>query len=385
MDKKNKKQKKDSTFDKFKDKHLGKIGKFFSWAINIIALILSILSFSNHSDDIGWKLLSVIIIFNCVLLIAVSIYETFLFKHSKQIEDTITKNYNRKVNDLSLKLNSTTKLSLDLRYYYKYIISSLNKFSTKLYAVNTSLQESIKNIETLQEITEESPSELKDNFINNFAMKTNKEYHLSMLNEYNHFLSNIITKLKFILDASLKEKQIDLEVSISVKQFNRIILDPKNIKDINVITTFRDNKTYSQNKREVGKIKYNIFENTDFIHCMTNPYFLKNNISSNDKSYKNEHTGFIEYYNCTIVVPIVCEYPETIHYYGYLTCDVLNNNLNNDDIFDDKMADIMIATARVIGIYFDNLEFQWECILGNDFLDNIFDLIKDNTNGMEFE
>ena len=43
--------------------------------------------------------------------------------------------------------------------------------------------------------------------------------------------------------------------------------------------------------------EYSIRKNTDFIYCLTHSYFLKNNITADDKTYDNENKDFLNYYN----------------------------------------------------------------------------------------
>lgn len=138
--------------------------------------------------------------------------------------------------------------------------------------------------------------------------------------------------------------------------------------DIEIITTFRDSQTYSQGKCEIGEEIYSINKNTDFLYCLTHPYFLKNNIQEDDRTYDNEHKGFLEYYNCAIVVPIKCAYPNSTYIYGYLTCDILNDDFSQQNLLDDKMAEIMEATANIMGIYFDDMDFQFKHLLDIVFL-----------------
>lgn len=38
------------------------------------------------------------------------------------------------------------------------------------------------------------------------------------------------------------------------------------------------------------------------------------------------------------------------------------------------MAEIMEATANIMGLYFDDMDFQWDHVLNYDFLDTIFNL-----------
>mgnify|MGYP003292787915 CR=1 FL=1 len=203
-----------------------------------------------------------------------------------------------------------------------------------------------------------------------------KDYKSSMMKEFNHFLSNITNKLKYILDIALQDKGCLLETSISVKQFNRKVEDVGDIKDVTVITTFRDSQSYSQGKREIGEKAYSILGNTDFQYCLTHPYFLKNNICKNDRTYDNENKEFLEYYNCTIVVPIKYSYPDSTIFYGYLACDIFNTDFAKDNLLDDKMAEIIEATAGIMGSYFDSIDYQWSFFLNDDFMDVFFKMKK---------
>ncbi len=364
-------------WEKFKTKYLGIISSIISWIINIAGLILAILSFINSNADLGWAIVLSIVIFNSIFLIIISVYETLLYKRGSALEEKILKEKHDEISNLEFSLKRSEDLLEKLRYYYKYIIFTLNKFNTQLCAVNSRLAKSRKNIDNLineYDSKGEKIDEKVELFISGLKQTAEDEYKRSMLKEFNHFLSNITNKLKFILDVSLKEKGCMLETSISVKQFSRIVADPENVNDVVVITTFRDSQTYSQGKREIGTQKYSIKKNTDFIYCLSHPYFLKNNITYDDKTYDNEHKGFLEHYNCAIVVPIKYEYPDCSHVYGYLTCDILNDDLSKDNLLDDKMAEIMEATANIIGAYFDNMDYQWEYVLEDDFLDIVYNM-----------
>lgn len=40
------------------------------------------------------------------------------------------------------------------------------------------------------------------------------------------------------------------------------------------------------------------------------------------------------------------------------------------------MAEIMEVTANVISAYFDNMDFQWDYVLEDDFLDIVYNMKK---------
>lgn len=365
MAEKVKKQKK--RWDTFKSKYLGRVAKIAEWIVNIAGLILSIVSFIKNEVELGWKIVLGLIVFNSIFISFVSIYETLLYKRGASIESEIIEEKDKE----SRKLQMSQQLSDKLRYYYKYIISTYGVFTTKLYDVNLKHQESKENAQkietacagTMQDDTKTSVDYFKENA---------EEGYKQLMNElFNRFLSNITAKLKEVLDTHLKEKGCMLETSISVKQFKAKTQRPMLPDDYDVFTMFRDSQTYSQRKREVGEALYSISKNTDFLHCLSYPYYLKNNIKSDDVTYNNEHEGFSAYYNCAIVVPIKREYSDTVCYYGYLTCDILNDDLSRNDLLDDKMADVMEATANIMGMYYDEMNCNWIEELNCSFVDII--------------
>ena len=230
-------------WDNFKNKYLGKISSIVSWLVNFAGLILAILSFIKSNANLGWLTILEVVIFNSIFLIIVSVYETLIYKRGSAIEEKIIKEKEIEVTNLEKLLRLSEDLSVKLRYYYKYIILTLNKFNTQLCAVNSKLAKSRKGIEDLvneYDSKGEQIDEKVEQFISGLKQTAEDEYKHSMLKEFDHFLSNVTNKLKFILDASLREKGCLLETSISVKQFSRIVTDPENVSDIVVITSFRD-------------------------------------------------------------------------------------------------------------------------------------------------
>jgi hypothetical protein len=362
-----------SKWKNFKERHLGKIGKAASWIISIASLLLAILSYVKSSAEPNWNILLGIVIFNSIFLIIVGAYESIIYYLGSKIEKELSEELKR----IKESQKNSELFNKRSNYYYKYIVSALDKSLTRLLKVNYNYKESIAQCDNLCaiKVTGESKEAL-DDYLSKKHREIADTHYESMMKEFNTFLGNITTNLKSVLDLSLKNKNIQNEVSIAVKLFNRIVTDPKDINDVRIITVFRDNQTYTDGKREIGKTDYSIDGNTDFSFCLRNNYFLKNNIKQDSYEYENEHDGFLNFYNCTIVVPIYCEYEESKHIFGYLACDILNNNTDSDNLLDENMADIMITTANIIGVYFDNLDFQWEYILENDFLNVIFNFYK---------
>lgn len=366
------------TNDELKSKRFGIIEKVFSWLISAASLIISIVSLVHSEGDLGWIVVLGIIVFQNIFIAFVSAFETLVYKKCKEIENKTMVKYDTKYNELVNK-NQEVKQTLtirqnredELRYFYKNIVMILNKSSSRLLEISYNFTKSCTfGSDSTDDIRDSNPNE----HLKNLMSGAKDIYQKDTMTAFDDFLLNMTNTLKTVLDLYLEEKGVLVGSSISVKQFNRIMADPQNHNDIRIITTYRDNQTYIRGKRETNKEIYCIDKNSDFLYCLSNPYFLKNNMTENDNTYDNEHKGYLDFYNCTIVAPIKCEYPECTHIYGYLTCDILNDNFSIKDPLDDRMATIIETVANVIGLYFDDIDYQWSLNCGDDFLESIFKL-----------
>ena len=133
-----------------------------------------------------------------------------------------------------------------------------------------------------------------------------------------------------------------------------------------IITSFRDARTYTRKYREIGEREFYINRNTAYQHCLNKERYIRNNIDPYASDYSNENETFSEFYNCTIVVPIVFKYENVNLYYGYLCCDTQNEEYSKDIIFNDQVADIMIFAAKIIAKYIDEVDNQIRNMLFDD-------------------
>lgn len=352
-----------------RDKHKGKVSKLFFAIISIAGLIISILSFIDKTD-LGWHIVLGLVIFNSIFLICITIYETLIFKTGEAIESKIKKQTEQEMQRLKESQEGINTIAIKISDYIVDLVKSYNIFNFSSKEISTKFSSRLDDINRNERL-------LRPNQIDLDTERTNleNEYVEILINEYNHFLGNIFGPLKKILDDILKGKGLNLEVSVSLKQFNCVLDDMDNINKVKIITTFRDKDTYKHKKREIGKEESIIRENTDFSNCLSEPHFIKNNMHGHDDSYQNRREGFCKYYNCIIVVPVYCKLPNNaIHFFGYLTADVLNTDLENADILDKRMANVMNATGNIIGLYFDIVDKQWDTLLNNDFLATIYKL-----------
>lgn len=337
------------------------LGKIFSFIYNLIGLVLAIWAIIDDYPTLEWAIVLCLIIFNSIFLMVVSAIEAWQAHKTK----VCSQSSDSKIKQLDM-------YKSNLREYYNYIITTFGKFSNRLLRINLKKQEAYADCEKLIDLgIGRDSAQIKERL-----KSADNAFVESMISEHRHFLGNITSKLKSILDYSLASKGCQLEVSIAIKQLNRIIDPESSDSNAKVITVFRDYKTYSQGKREVAQTEYTISGNTDFHYCVTNPYFLKNNISPDDKTYANENPACFSNYNCTIVVPIKCSYSEANQMFGYLACDTLNEDFSKTDIMDTEMAEIMIATANIIALYFEDIGFQFEAVGNMDFMDTIYKTIR---------
>ena len=378
----------------FKDKYLGKIFNWTSFAVGILGIIITVISLTSPSDA-GWIVALVVIVLNNVWLIASIIYESYVTYKVKEVSNNAHKDkddYENKIRveqerrvaaeeKIILCKKSNSEYTVKLLYYFEFVCETLNKYSTRLLEVNYKYSEDDSNVDTFDNLLPNDilSSSNVGNHLTNLKVINRKTYENSMKREFNHFLKDITDQLRIILEFHLLEKGISLPVSIAVKQYNKIVNYPDDLVGVSVITTFRDHQTYSQGEREIGTKEYSINNNSDFVHCLNKPWFIKNNMTDDDTNYSNENSDYLKYYNCTIVVPIKYEYSDKCHIFGYLACDTLNQDLSITNIFDNKAAQIMQITANIIAAYFDSMDFQWAYELSKDFLDIVYNMKINNS------
>ena len=359
-----------------------KIPKILSWGMTILSLIFSWISINSKTLTLEWYIIITIIVGNSIFLIVCSLYEGFLYKNytSKmsleksshkikiekkdlQIEKLKIEKDNLLENILGLKKLNETVITTFLDITNKYNLHSL-----KLQAVNDVFVSKVKQLARInKKATEESRDleEIKKTYDN--------EYIKDVLDVYNGFMGESTQKLKVALDNYLKMKNIDLEVSITIKQLNRIVTDVKEIKDVKVMTAFRDHQTYINGNREVGGKEYTIYGNTDFFHCLRNSSYINNNLL-NDESYNNENSNYKNQYTCTTVVPIVWQYDNIVRFYGYLTCDAYDSEQKYTKIMDKNIAYMMNTVASLLARYFDDIQYSVQNMIYKNFFSELYEI-----------
>ncbi|MCB0209659.1 MAG: hypothetical protein KDJ52_10030 [Anaerolineae bacterium] len=125
-------------------------------------------------------------------------------------------------------------------------------------------------------------------------------------------------------------------------------------KDKWVITAYRDPKTYSDKKREVSHVVYEIDQNTAYMNIFKGlkECFLNNNLKDLEDAYLNENPNWDRHYNATVVVPIRYELTSLGEYefFGALAVDSLNKS--KSELFNEDCVYILAHAADFLANFF---------------------------------
>lgn len=203
------------------------------------------------------------------------------------------------------------------------------------------------------------------------------KFSKELFNLFNRYCRNMTDIAYGQMRAYLSIKGVDQDISMAVELLEEPY-DPHRdrIEDLKVYTAFRDYKTYTKFRdtpnnvktREIGKIKYLVKENTDFVQCLSEDecYFV-NNAMENDHSIKYQaQRGFIDFYNCSMVVPIRIRNSEGGDlFFGFLCCDCKNDN-RDVEVFDITSAQFLFMCAQNLGTFLETLNSNWVDRIRND-------------------
>lgn len=193
------------------------------------------------------------------------------------------------------------------------------------------------------------------------AVQSAQKYAAELFDIFNRYCREATDEAVKLQNAYLTLKRIPLKVSITVKLMNKPYHpDTDNIADVKVYTAFRDYEVYSDHEREIGEQLYTVSGNTAFIQCLSKDYFIRNNIKPNDDSYSNEHRRYDEFYNCTICVPIRLKRADGKNkFFGFFSCDCLNNDPSITEVLDRSAAQYLFAFAQNIATFLETLDANW--------------------------
>jgi hypothetical protein len=128
-------------------------------------------------------------------------------------------------------------------------------------------------------------------------------YSSTLIRLLDNFISFVFRETNEIMEQYILLNGYKLNISMSLKLFNRILNDSKDSNAIDVYTAYRNEN--SPEDREIGKAKFTVSGNTVFNQCLDGKPFISNNIKEGDNNYRNENPNWYKNYNCTASVQII--------------------------------------------------------------------------------
>lgn len=231
-----------------------------------------------------------------------------------------------------------------------------------LVKIPSEANEQYELLEKLRTIVDETnPDPIIVEKLRQEAIESAQKYAIQLYEVFNRYCRDATDEAVKLQNAYLDLKRIPLNVSVTVKLMDHPYHPGvDNVDEIKVYTAFRDHEAYSDHQREIGEILYSISGNTAFISCLRKDYFIINNTISGQDSYNNEHRRYDEFYNCAICVPIRLKRADgRDKFFGYFSCDCLNNDGMITEVFDRSAAQYMFAFAQNIATFLETLDANW--------------------------
>ena len=330
--------------------------------VSIMTIIYSPNNFAIAISIIGCQ---VIVCIMCIITFISFNKNNKILKEAEKENIRVLQEANKRVNDIEKTSELNLLFTKKILVFSKNINKRINNFLTlicdesdKYYCNVSHIKEKLEAKKDNQDYADLCKTQIEDEL---------QKYRNSLFALYNRYVKGVFEETLGAINLDLKSKGIDLNVSMSLKLFDFTYRASEDHKKMRIYTAFRDKDTYDNKKeREIGERHYSIDMNGDFHKCLSKESYIKNNINSTVDDYLNENfPNCMQFYNCTAVVPIICDYKSDKQIYGFFCCDSLNDKYHND-IFDKNTCDILYSAALTLGIFFDNINSAWSYIVDKD-------------------
>lgn len=312
-------------------------------------------------------------VIGCQIAVCLMCIITFIsfVKNKKILEEAVEENKHvcEESEKCTENIKKTAELNLQLSkkilVFSKNINKRINNFLTLIYDESDKYFCNVAHIEEIlkpkkddNDYAELCKAQIED---------ARQKYRDSLFDLYNRYMKGVFEETLSAIKMDLKSRNISLNVSVSLKLFDFTYHISKDHKKMRIYTAFRDKDTYDNIKeREIGERHYSVDLNGDFHKCLSKESYIKNNITDTAEDYLNENfPNCMRFYNCTAVVPVICDYKIDKQIFGFFCCDCLNKN-SNIEIFDKNTADILYIAALTLGIFFDNINLAWSYTVDKD-------------------
>ena len=336
--------------------------------LSLLGVFVSIIT-TIHSPNNFTVAISVIVSQLFVLIMCITTLISFnknkeLIKEAKEENLRVLESANNVVKNVEKTCELNKQLTKKVLIFSKNINKRINNFLTliydeadKYYCSVDYIKEKLQNKEGNLDYAELCKTQLEHE---------RQKYRNSLFTLYNRYVTGVFEETLNAINMDLKSKGISLNVSMSLKLFDFTYRASMDHKKMQIYTAFRDKNTYDKKEREIGERHYSIDLNGDFHKCLSKESYIKNNITRFMDDYLNENfPNCMQYYNCTAVVPIICDYKLDRQIFGFFCCDALNDKCGIE-IFDKNTCDILYSAALTIGIFFDNINSAWQYTIDKD-------------------
>ena len=335
-------------------KILSAIKIFFTWFIAISSLVLSILALCG-ATEFNNTIVYIIVVINSVVLVllGVAILAQFIITDSGSLA----------IANMKLLMKQQKSTIKNLSDNYSFLTGVLCDFSHRLTEINDNY---LNQLYTLNQDEKEMlnngyPKNELEKLLVKRKLEYDIEYGKKMIEQYDRFLSHITFRTQDMIESYLKSKDVDLKVSIAIKQFKNAI--PYNNTTVfnspYAYTSYRDSRTWKEGSRnEIGNYLYTISRNTDFMKCFQTGICICNNKTTDDLDFDKESKYFLDFYNSGVTALISMKLKEGYDCYGFITCD-LNNTKYKFQVIDDSVSKILSNAATIVAYYFENMSYNW--------------------------
>lgn len=336
-----------------------------NWSIATLGIAATIISTSITTTN-GFSILYISVLAMQTILVCFGIY-TLKIKNG----------YDRKLE----------RLSSDLIKYREMLDNQAKTHRSELSTCKRHISTIISNLKNMSKLNNDLCNRIPDistqsyhiletlkasgvqdaDLIRSEIIESYKDFSNGLFDLFKRYSSHLLANTVKMVESYLRLQGYDHKVSATIKLFDDSYFENSGRReDVIVYTAFRDKETYDGKKeREIGQIPYTIDGNVDFTMCLTKDHYVINNAKKGSESYFNEHVDFDSYYNCAVVVAIRVKLADnTYKYMGYLCCDCLNKN-TEQEIFDSGIAQLLYSMAQYYATFLETLDSNWKERVGN--------------------
>lgn len=351
-------------------------GKCLDAFLSGAGIVLSIIGLLSGSS-FGGKVVYSVIFIDSIVLLLLGVYYAYLHLHFQNQKSS----YSHCIEELERKLESTEAAYQNSILKAKSMQWDLGGFIWRLNEQINDYKKCLAGLIEKKESLLQHGYSIEESEQMIYQEKTVAENTLykTLLEKYNQFMSKVVEGTITSIKAYLRtvEGGDFNKVSISVNQ----LIEPQcleqieDIKDKPVVyTAFRDLETWMVGETfRYGNQLYRISNNTDFEYCSQKKkeYFIK---EENSKEIKCER--LIQCYgNCGVTARILSKYENTFRLYGFITCDIENEDLCQTCVVDKNVATIMGTASYLIGTYFAEADYLWKNSVTSEQYDSFWELL----------